>query len=180
MGLMSVLMAEQFLRVIFGQDALRHAVDERTARRKVGRGLLEQSDKTAETDVAIGKEHGILGTVEAAREAQSVVRCIFAQALRPAQDVVSERMSAEYGVLKLVINQFGRRVVVTFNLVAYHLNLLVNLCLRIRAVEHHVGKQVDSPCDVLLQQCRIEHRVLLVGEGVEVASHLLQPVQYLY
>ena len=88
-----------------------------------------------------------------------------------------ERVSAEYGILEFIEYQFCRRVVVALNLVAYHLNLLVYLRLRIRAVEHDVGEQVDGACEVLFQYCRMIHRVFLVCEGVDVSAHPVKAVE---
>ena len=68
----------------------------------------------------------------------------------------------------------GRRVVVALYLVAHHLDLLLNLGLRVCAVQHYVREQVDGARQVLAQDGRVEHRVLLVGEGVEVAPHPLR------
>ena len=93
---------------------------------------------------------------------------------------MSERMTAENGVLEEVVHEFGRRVVVALYLVYYHLHLLVYLRLRIGAVEHDVGEQVDGAVDVLLQYGSVIHRLLLVGEGVEVATHALQMFQNLH
>ena len=43
-----------------------------------------------------------------------------------------------------------------------------------------VGEQVYGAVDVLLQYGGVIHRLLLVGEGVEVATHALQVAQYLH
>ena len=44
-------------------------------------------------------------------------------------------------------------------------------------MEHDVGEQVSRPPDVTFQDSSIEHSILLVGEGVEVASHTFQSVE---
>ena len=45
--------------------------------------------------------------------------------------------------------------------------------LRILTVEDNVGEQVDGAHEVLALYGGIEHGVLLVGEGVEVAADAL-------
>ena len=141
---------------------------------------LKQSHELAEVDVAISKEHAVLGSVVASREAQRVSRSITTQLLCRAKYVMSERMSAENGVLEEVVHEFGGRVVVALYLVYDHLYLLVYLRLRIGAVKDDVGEQVYGAVDVLLQYGGVIHRLLLVGEGVEVATHALQVAQYLH
>ena len=89
-------------------------------------------------------------------------------------------MSGEDGALEIVVDEFGRRIVVAFYLVAYHLHLLVYVGLRVGAVEHDVGEQIHGPCCVLMQNGGMIDRVLLAREGVEVASHALQRVEDLY
>ena len=44
---------------------------------------------------------------------------------------MSERVAVEDNVFEKVVYQLGRRIVVALYLVAYHLNLLVNLRLRV-------------------------------------------------
>ena len=57
--------------------------------------------------------------------------------------------------------------------------LVAKLVVRVLAVEDDVEQQVDGPRQVLLEYGGIEDGVFLVGEGVEVATHRLQTVQYL-
>ena len=89
-------------------------------------------------------------------------------------------MSFVYGVLEEIVDEFGRRVVIALNLVDYHLHLLVNLRLRIRTVKDDVGKQVHGTVDVVLKHGGMIDRLLLVGEGVEVAAHTLQIAENLH
>ena len=46
-------------------------------------------------------------------------------------------------------------------------------------MEHHVGQQVDGATEVVAVDGGIEGGVLLVGEGVQFAAHLLQGVDNL-
>ena len=113
-------------------------------------------------------------------EARHVVVRVLAEPVLRAEYVVAEGMRAEHHVLEAVVNQLGRRVVVALYFVAHHLDFLLHLGLRIRAVQHYVGKQIDGARHMLAQQRRVEHRVLLVGEGVEVAAHPFEAVQDLH
>ena len=88
-------------------------------------------------------------------------------------------MTLKQHVLKLIVYQFGWRVVVAFYLVAYHLYLLVYLVLRIGAAEHYVCQHVDGLGDVVLVYGRVECGVFLVGKRVQVAAQLFQGVYHL-
>ena len=71
-------------------------------------GAFESLHQTGEVYVAVGKEDGVVGSVEARCEPPRVVRGVGAEAFRLSQYVVSERVSAEHHVLELVVYQFGR------------------------------------------------------------------------
>ena len=88
-----------------------------------------------------------------------------------------QRRTLEEDILKLIINQFGRRIIIALYLIADYLHLLIYFRLRINRVEDDVGKQVHGPCDVLLQDGGVIHRALLVGVGIQVAAHTLQTVE---
>ena len=94
------------------------------------------------------------------------------------QLTAAQRVAAEEQALKLVVDKLRGRVVVALNLVAYHLDLLVELLLGVAAVEHDVGEQVYGAGHVVAQRGRIIHGVFLCREGVEVAPHALQAVEY--
>ena len=85
----------------------------------------------------------------------------------------------EKNILEIVVDQFRRRIVVTLDLVADHLHLLIYLRLRISAVENNIRQHVHSLRQVLFQDSRIIDRVLLLRKGIQVAAHALQCVQYL-
>ena len=140
---------------------------------------LQQMQQALEVDVAIDEEDGIVGTVVAPREATGVGTRELLYAFARAQDVVAQRMTVEQQVLKLVVDKFGGRVVVALYLVADDVYLVGQFLVGIAAAEDDVAQQVDGTGQVFLQDGGIEHGVLLIGEGVQVASHTLQAVQYL-
>ena len=109
---------------------------------------------------------------------QRILRLESPNLLGCAQDIVPQRRTLEEDILELIVNQFGRRIVVALYLIADYLHLLVYFRLRINRVEDNVGKQVHSPCDVLLQDGGVIHRALLVGVGIQVTAHTLQTVEY--
>ena len=86
-------------------------------------------------------------------------------------------ISLEEDVLKLIVYQFSWRVVVALDFIADDLHLLVYLLLGIGGVEDDVGEEVHGSGDMFLQDGGIIYRALLVGVGVEVASHALQAVE---
>ena len=90
---------------------------------------------------------------------------------------MTQRMSTEDKVLKLVVDLFCRRVVVALDLVADDVDFTFYLMLGLFAAEDDVTKQIDSPGKVFALYGRIEHGVLLVGKGVEIASDTLQVIE---
>ena len=130
-----------------------------------------------EIDVATGKEDGIVGAIVLASESQRIGGFESAHSLCLAQDVVSQRVASMDDVLKFIVDEFGRRVVVTLNLVADDLHLLVDFVLWIDAVEHDVAQQVDGSTEVLLHRGGVVDRALFGGESVQFAAHTLECVQ---
>ena len=51
--------------------------------------------------------------------------------------------------------------------------------LRVLAVEDNVAEHIDGPLQILLLHHAVEHRVFLVGESVELATHALDVVDNL-
>ena len=149
-----------------------------TARGNVGREALGPHHDAVEGDVAIDKQHRIGRVVVTLGEAASALRGEALDMLRRTQDVVSQGVPAEERVLEIVENQFGRVVLVAVYLLEDDAALLVNLLLREGAVEDDVGEQLQGTREILLQEGRVHHRLLLVGEGIEVAPHILHAVQY--
>ena len=140
--------------------------------------LLHLSYYLAEVHLAQHEECGIVGHIVFARKAQRVGSLVFAQPVGLAQYVASQAVTAEEHLLKIVVYKLGGGVIVAVNLVNDHLHLLVYLFLRIYAVEDDVAQQVHGAGEVLFLHGGIEYCYLLVGEGVEVASHAFQPVAY--
>ena len=88
-------------------------------------------------------------------------------------------MTLEQHILELIVNQLSRRVVITLNLIADNLYLLINLVLGIGAVKHHIGKQRDGFGYMLLLDGCIKRGILLIGKGIQVATQLLQTIDNL-
>src|SRR3712207_5771549 len=80
------------------------------------------------------------------------------------EDVVAQRMAVEYHVLKLVKYEFGRTIVVTFNLITDNFHLLIYLVLRINRVKDDVGQHVDGPGSVFFQDGSVVNGVFFGGE----------------
>ena len=57
---------------------------------------------------------------------------------------MSERVPGEEDILKLVVDEFCRGVVITLDFIADNLNLFLDLMLGILTVEDNVGKHIDS------------------------------------
>jgi len=113
-------------------------------------------------------------------EATAVGRGEATHVVAAAQDVVAQGMTLEEQVLELVEDKFGWRVLVALDLVAHHLALLLQLMLRILTAEHDVAEHVDGLSQMLACGGSMIDGVLLVGEGIELATYALEGVQNLY
>ena len=92
---------------------------------------------------------------------------------------MAEGMTFEEDILKLVVDQFGWRVVVTLDLIADDFHFLVDLLLWIQAVEHDVCQHIDGLSKMLLRDGGIEAGVFFVGEGVEFTAQSLDGIDNL-
>ena len=86
-------------------------------------------------------------------------------------------MIFEKHVLEVVEDEFGRAILVAVYLFEDDPTLLVHLVLRVGAAEDDVGEQLQCSCKVLLEECRVDDRLLLIGEGIEVAPYILHAVE---
>ena len=80
-------------------------------------------------------------------------------------------MTGKENILKFVIDEFGRRVVITLDFIADYFHFLVNFMLWIDTVEDDIGQKVDCPRRMFFQNSRIIDRIFLVGERVEIATY---------
>ncbi len=138
---------------------------------------FEHLHHAVEVDVAIDEEDGVVGMVVTLGETTGVERGELLHLLARTQDVMTQRMPTEDQVFELVVNQFGRRVIITLYFVADDVDFTFYLVLGIFTAKNNVAKQVDSPRKVFALDSRIEHRIFLVGKGIQVASHTLQTIQ---
>ena len=166
-----------FFRRRFGGFAIRRA-SKLSAFWTLSQSLLDKLHQLLEIDIPISEEYRIIRPVKLLREPQRILRLESPNLLGCAQDIVPQRRTLEEDILELIVNQFGRRIVIALYLIADNLHLLIYLRLWINRVEDDVGKQVHGPCDVLLQDGGVIHRALLVGVGIQVAAHTLQTVEY--
>ena len=80
-----------------------------------------------------------------------------------------QRMPSKEQVLKLVIYQFGRRVIITLYLVADDIYLMVYLMLWILAMENDIRQQVDGTHEMLTLDGCIEDRIFFIGKSIQIA-----------
>ena len=111
---------------------------------------LQSLDQPLEIHVSIDEEYGIVGTVVTLDESEGIGGGVLSQLLRLAEDVMAEGVACKEDILELIIDQFGRRVVITLDLITDHLYFLVDLVLRILAMEYNVSQHVYSLEEVLL------------------------------
>ena len=136
----------------------------------VRRQMLQTPAEPFEVDVTIDKEHHLFWSVITTNKSQGIGSSIGTQLCCIAKDVMAQGMTFEEQVLELVIDQFGWRVVVTLDFIADHFYLLVDLMLRILAMEHDVSKHIDSMGEVLLGDGGIINGIFLDGEGIQFTS----------
>ena len=166
-----------FFRRRFGGFAIRRA-SKLSAFWTLSQSLQDKLHQLLEINIPVCEEYRIIRPVKFPCEPQCILRLESPNLLGSAQDIMPQRRTLEEDILELIVNQFGRRIVIALNLIADYLHLLIYLRLRINRMEDDVGKQVHGSCDVLLQDGGVIHRALLVGVGIQVASHTLQTVEY--
>ena len=88
-------------------------------------------------------------------------------------------MVVEDEVFELVVNQFGRCVVITFYLVTDDINLMFQLVLRVFTAKNDIAKQVDSSHEMFTLDGGIEYGIFFVSKGVKITSHALKTVENL-
>ena len=82
-------------------------------------------------------------------------------------------------VLKLIIDQFCGRIIITLDFVADHILLVFYLCGGVDTVEYDIRQQVDGFRQMFLEDGSIEDGILFVGKGIQVAPNTLQAVENL-
>ena len=93
------------------------------------------------------------------------------------QNVASQGMPPEYQVLEIIEDEFGRVVFVGLYLVDNHLCLFLDFALRESGVEYNIRQKFKCTAEMLGQESRVNHRLFLIGVGVEVSAHILHTVQ---
>ena len=130
-----------------------------------------------EGDVAIDKQDSIGGAVVATGKVETTACSEAAQRAGIAQDIMSEGMIGKEGALKVIKDELGRVVAIAVYFLEYDTALLVNLMLREGAVKNDVGKELQGSCKIFLQEGRVDHRLLFIGKGIEVSSHVLHTIK---
>ena len=95
-----------------------------------------------------------------------------AQGLAVADDGAPERVLAEDGLGEVVVDELRRRVLVHGDLFEHDLALLVEVGER--GPRDHVGDDLEGLVEVLVEEARVDERVLLGGGRVELAAHLVE------
>ena len=89
---------------------------------------------------------------------------------------MAQRVVLEEDILKLIVDQFGGRVVITLYFIADDLYFLVYFMLWILAVEDDICQHIDGLGKVLLRDGCIENRIFLVGECIQVSANTLKGI----
>ena len=92
---------------------------------------------------------------------------------------MTQLMTFKEHVLKFVEYQFCWGVVVAFYFFYHHLSLFFQLMLRKSAVEYNVADEVHCPMEMVFHKSGINHRLFLVGVGIQITTHSFHPVEYM-
>ena len=102
--------------------------------------VFQQFDELLKVYIAVGKEDGIVRAIVFSGEQTCIVGSEVCHHVATAQYVVAQRVSAEQQVLEVIVDKFGRLVVVTLYFVAYHIQFAPHFSIRISAVEYDVAQ----------------------------------------
>ena len=130
-----------------------------------------------EVDVANGGQHHLLCAVVVRHEVKDVLAHEPFYQLRGSQNVARQRMPFEDHLLIKVVDLVGGRIQVGVDFVQDDFLLLVQLVFGESGAEGDVGEEVDGSLVMLLQKRGLDAGLLLGGEGVEVAAHIVQTTQ---
>ena len=141
--------------------------------------LLKPHDQAVKIDASIHKKHRFHRKIMTLCEAHGISRRKGSQVLCRSQNIMSERMTAEEQILKLIINQFGRRIIIALYLVANHFHFTFDFRLWILTMKYHIGQDINSHTQMLFLDGSIIDRTLLVGKGVQFTTDALQGIDNL-
>ncbi len=119
------------------------------------------------------KQYHPLGAVLTPYEARHAVCGKRPQAGFVAQNEMPQSVTLEQYILKLVVNQLGRGVVVRIDFFDDNRHLLINLFLGEGGMKHDVSQKLHRPLYIRCRDGGMHHRFLLRCEGVEVATDML-------
>jgi len=100
----------------------------------------------------------------------------LAQAVGIAEDAAAKGMVGVEEAFEVIIDEFGRRIVVALDLVDDHFALFLKLGLWVGAVENDVGKEREGSTEMLPREGGVVDNLLLARVGVEVAAYALHAV----
>ena len=127
-----------------------------------------------EADVADAGQYHLVGAIVVSHEVEYILTVESFHQLGGAQYVACQRMSFENHLFKQIINLVGRRVQVGVDLVQDDFFFLGQFILGEGGVEGDIGKEVEAAFVVLLEEGGLQAGLFLGGEGVEVATHIVE------
>ena len=125
------------------------------------------------------RENHLVGGVRAAREGAYRLPVVACERILAPQVVVPQLRPCEEHVLERIVDQVGRRILVGVYLVRDHLLFAFQFPLGEGRAEGYVGDQFGRPGEVAAQRRGVYGRVLLGGEGVELAAEVFEPAVHL-
>src|SRR5574344_913515 len=139
-GLMRILFYNKFTGFILRHDQTLLYINKWVTLFEIICGFLNQTYCTLEINIGRDEEHFIVRTV-----------ILFFESFRFSENIMSQRMTLEYHIFELIINQFRGRVIITLYLITDDSNFLVYLLLWICAVKYDITQDIDGSWQMLLQ-----------------------------
>lgn len=95
------------------------------------------------------------------------------------QDVVGQRMTAEYFFFEVVVDDFGWGVFVEVDFFDDYVFLVFDFVEGEGGVEEDVGKEFEAPLKMFGEGCGVDAGLLFGGEGIKFASDSVDAVAYM-
>jgi len=142
----------------------------------VGKILFAEVDQLFEFHVTDDGDDHLVGGIVLVEERRELFRREMLDVFFVAEDIVGERVAAEDHLLEVVVDEFGRRVLVEVDLFDDHILLFLNFVLGKGGVEEDVAEKLQAALEVLRESRGIDAGLLLGSEGVELATNAVDAV----
>ncbi|CDA21007.1 unknown [Bacteroides sp. CAG:144] len=92
---------------------------------------------------------------------------------------MTQSMTTEKKILKLIINQFRRSIPIRIYFIENHLRFPFHFGLGKLGMKDKIAHQVDCPGKMLGKKNRINYRLFFCRISIQFPAHILHTVQYM-